>query len=149
MKLQFIPTRVHGAIDHVVGPALVLAPTLLRLGRTSPEGIVARAVGGIESAYSNFTDYELSMKNIIPMRVHLALDAAGGTALAVVPQLTGARQRGKKHWLPHLAIGALEVGLAVFTQTQRPRTRETRIAKLVTTAKRATTTAAKGVAKVR
>jgi hypothetical protein len=49
-KLQVIPTRVHGAIDQVVGPALVIAPTLLRLGRTSPEGIIARAVGGVQSA---------------------------------------------------------------------------------------------------
>src|SRR5436309_4474146 len=108
MKLQFIPTSVHSAVDHVVGPTLVVAPTLLRLGRTSPEGVVARAVGGAESVYSNFTDYELGVKNLIPIRVHLALDAAGGAALAIVPQLTGARQRGKKHWVPHLAVGALE-----------------------------------------
>lgn len=148
MKRQFIPTSVHSTIDHVVGPVLVLAPTFLRLGRTSPEGIVARAVGGTESVYSNLTDYELSARKIIPMRVHLALDAMGGTALAVVPQLTGARKRGKKHWLPHLAIGALEVGLAVLTKTERP-TPETRVEKLVKTAKRAKDTAAKGVAKVR
>ncbi len=149
MKLQFIPTSVHSAVDHIIGPTLVLAPTLLRLGRTSPEGIVARTVGGAESVYANLTDYELSAKKLIPMRVHLALDAAGGAALAVVPQLTGARKRGKKHWLPHLAVGALEVGLAVLTKTEQPTTRQTRIAKLVKTAKRAKDTAAKGVAKVR
>src|SRR6059058_4149947 len=101
MKLQFIPTSVHSAVDHVVGPALVLAPTLLRLGRTSPEGLTARAVGGVEAFYSNITDYEMSVKNVVPMKVHLALDAAGGAALALVPQLTGARKRGKKHWVPH------------------------------------------------
>ena len=106
MKMRFIPTSVHGAVDHVVGPALVLAPTLLRLGRTSPEGLTARAVGGAEAFYSNLTDYELSMKNVVPMKVHLVLDAVGGATLALVPQLTGARKRGKKHWLPHLAIGA-------------------------------------------
>jgi hypothetical protein len=149
MKLQFIPTNVHHAVDRVVGPTLVVAPTLLRLGRTSPEGLVARAVGGAESVYSNYTDYELNARKLIPMRVHLALDAAGGAALAIVPQLTGARRRGKKHWLPHLAIGALEVGLAVFTKTEPPTTPATRIERLVTTAKRAKNTAAKGVAKVR
>jgi hypothetical protein len=126
MKKRFIPTSVHGAVDHVVGPALVLAPTLLRLGRTSPEGITARAVGGVESVYSNLTDYELSMKNVVPMKVHLALDAVGGATLAIVPQLTGARQRGKKHWLPHLAIGALEIGMAALTKTEPPRPAERR-----------------------
>jgi hypothetical protein len=137
-KMRFIPTSVHGAIDHVVGPTLVLAPTLLKLGRTSPEGITAEAVGGVEAMYSNITDYELSMKNVVPMKVHLVLDAIGGATLAIVPQLTGARRRGKKHWLPHLAIGVMEIGLAAMTQTERPRQkngRQARIAKLVSSAK--------------
>jgi hypothetical protein len=137
-KLQVIPTRVHGAIDQVVGPALVIAPTLLRLGRTSPEGITARAVGGVQSAYSNVTDYETSIKKLVPMRYHLALDAVGGAALAIVPQLTGARRRGKKHGLPHLAIGAMEIGVAALTKTEAPKAsngRRAKIAKLVSSAK--------------
>jgi hypothetical protein len=137
-ELRVIPTSVHGAIDHVVGPALVLAPTLLRLGRTSPEGITAEAVGGAEAIYSNLTDYKLSVKNAVPMKIHLALDAIGGATLAIVPQLTGARQRGKKHWLPHLAIGVLEIGLAATTKTERPKPRNGRaqkIRKLVESAK--------------
>ena len=143
MKLRFIPTSVHGAVDHVVGPVLVLAPTVLRLGRTSPEGIVPRAVGGVEAVYSNLTDYELSMKNVVPMKVHLALDAVGGAALALVPQLTGARKRGKKHWLPHLAIGVAEIGMAVFTKTEPPRkpSRKAELAKLLAKAKGAKNTA--------
>jgi len=147
-KMRVIPTSVHGAVDQVVGPALVIAPTILRLG-TSPEGIVARAVGGAETAYSNLTDYELSVKNVVPMPVHLALDAVGGATLALVPQLTGARKRGKKHWVPHLAVGALEVGMAAFTKTRasQPKTgRAAYLAKLVTTAKVAKD-AATGVAK--
>jgi hypothetical protein len=135
-KMRVIPTSVHSAVDHVVGPTLVLAPTILRLGNTSAEGIVARAVGGAETVYSNLTDYELSAKNVVPVRVHLALDAVGGATLALVPQLTGARQRGKKHWLPHLAIGAMEVGMALMTKTERPKNgRKAQIAKLVATAK--------------
>lgn len=137
-KMRVVPTGVHSAVDHVVGPALILAPTVLRLGRTSPEGIVARAIGGAETVYSNLTDYELSAKKVLPMRIHLALDAVGGTALAVLPQLTGARRRGKKHWMPHLAIGVLEVGLAALTKTEAPKSgRKAQMAKLLATAKRA------------
>lgn len=138
MSIRFIPTRVHAVIDHVVGPTLIIAPTVLRLRRTSPEGIVPRAVGGIQSVYSNLTDYEASLKNVVPMPAHLALDGIGGAALALVPQLTGARRRGKKHWLPHLAIGVFEIGMAVLTKTEPPRpqsTREKNVAKLVATAK--------------
>ena len=102
-----------------IGPALVLAPTLLRLGRTSPEGIVARAVGGAETVYSNLTDYELSMKNVVPMKAHLILDAVGGATLA---------------------IGAFEVGMAAFTKTEPPKAKprgSAQLAQLVSTAKRA------------
>ena len=140
MKMRFIPTRVHGAVDHVVGPALVRAPTLLRLGRTSPEGITSRAVGGVEAFYSNITDYEMSVKNVVPMKVHLVLDAVGGATLALVPQLTGARKRGKKHWVPLLALGAFEVGMAALTKTEPPRPVERRaqtIKKLAKTALKA------------
>jgi hypothetical protein len=80
------------------------------------------------------------VKNVVPMKVHLALDAAGGAALALVPQLTGARKRGKKHWMPHLAIGALEIGMAAFTKTEPPRPAERRattIKKLAKTALKA------------
>ena len=146
MQLRFIPTNVHGAIDYVVGPALVLAPTFLRLRRRSPEGITARAVGGVEAFYSNLTDYEMSMKNVVPMKVHLALDAVGGTTLALVPQLTGARRRGKKHWLPHLALGALEIGMAAFTKTEPPKTKARRTAEIAKVAKDAAVGVAKAVA---
>lgn len=110
MKMRFIPTKVHGTVDHVVGPALVLAPTLLRLGRPSPEGITAQAVGGVQAVYSNLTDYETSVKTVISMKAHLALDAVGGATLALVPQLTGARKRGVKHWAPHLATASSRSG---------------------------------------
>jgi hypothetical protein len=84
----------------------------------------------------------------IPTRVHLALDMAGGAALALVPQLTGARKQGKKYWLPYLALGAVEVGLAVLTKTETT-SQQTRMEKLIKTAQRAKDTAARGVAKVR
>ena len=144
MKVRFIPTSVHAAVDHVVGPALIAAPTLLGLGRTSPEGILARATGGVQAVYSNFTDYELSVKNVVPMKAHLALDAVGGATLALVPQLTGARRKGKKYWLPHLAIGVLEIGMAAFTKTHPPETkagRTSHLGKLVATAKGVKSTA--------
>ena len=137
MNIRFIPTSVHSTVDHVIAPTLVIAPTVLRLRRTSPEGLAPRVVGGVQALYSNLTDYEMSVKNVVPMPVHLALDAVGAATLALVPQLTGARKRGLKHWLPHLAIGAFEIGMALTTKAEPPKsqsTREKNVAKLVATA---------------
>ena len=82
----------------------------------------------------------MSVKNVVPMKVHLVLDAVGGATLALVPQLTGARKRGKKHWVPLLALGAFEVGMAALTKTEPPRPVERRaqtIKKLAKTALKA------------
>jgi hypothetical protein len=126
MNVRVIPTSVHGAVDHAVAPTLLAAPTILGLRPASPEGILPRVVGGIEAVYANLTDYELSLKNVIPMRAHLALDALGGAVLAIGPQLTGARKRGPRHWLPHAAVGALEIGMALLTKPEPPPTRAQR-----------------------
>ena len=131
MNLRVIPTSVHSAVDHVVGPVLIAAPEVLRLPRKSPEGIVPRVNGVVAAVYSNLTDYELSLKNVIPMKVHLALDAMSGAMLATIPLATGARKRGTRHWLPHAMLGAFEVGMALFTEKEPPRSRTKRLARVL------------------
>jgi hypothetical protein len=131
MNLRVIPTSVHGAVDHVVGPTLIAAPEIFRLPKTSPEGIVPRANGVFAAIYSNLTDYELSLKNVIPMKVHLALDAVSGATLAAVPWATGARKRGLAHWLPHTAIGAFEIAMALMTKSEPPPTKVGRLRNLL------------------
>jgi hypothetical protein len=126
MAKRFIPTRVHGVIDHGVASTLLAAPAIFDLPDGSPEGIVPRVVGGAEAIYSNLTDYEMSLKQVVPMPVHLALDGIGGAALALVPQFTGARKRGVQHWLPHLGFGLFQVGLAFFTKTEPSKAASTR-----------------------
>jgi hypothetical protein len=129
MKLRVIPTNVHGAIDHAIAPTLIAAPAIFGLRDGSPEGLVARVVGSVEAVYANLTDYEMSLKNVIPMRAHLALDAVGGAALATIPHVTGARKRGLLHWLPHTAIGAFEVALALLTKPEPQKTTPQRAGK--------------------
>ena len=131
MNLRVIPTSVHGAVDHVVGPTLLAAPTILRLPNTSPEGILPRLNGAAAAVYSNLTDYELSLKNVIPRKVHLALDAVSGATLAAVPLATGAHKRGLRHWLPHTLLGAFEIGMALTTKEQPPKTRGGRFIKVL------------------
>jgi hypothetical protein len=131
MNLRVIPTNVHSAVDHVVGPALIAAPTVLGLSKTSPESVLPRASGIAAAIYSNLTDYELSIKNVIPMKVHLALDAMSGATLAAVPLATGARKRGLKHWLPHTLIGAFEIAMALTTKEEAPKSRSRRFARVL------------------
>jgi len=121
MKLRVIPTKVHGAVDMATGPALIAAPTLLRMNGNKGATIPPRAVGAAALVNALLTDYEFGLKRLLPMRTHLALDAVGGITLAATPFLTRASKKGVRHWLPHAVLGANEVFLALTTKPQPPR----------------------------
>ena len=109
MKIRVIPTNVHGAIDYVTAPALVAAPDVLRLNGGRASSAAPRVAGATAALYSALTDYELGLRRVIPMRVHLLLDAVGGSALAAAPWLFRSAGRGVRHWLPHALVGGGEV----------------------------------------
>jgi hypothetical protein len=76
------------------------------------------ALGAGAIAYSLFTDYELGAVKIIPMPVHLALDASSGVLLAASPWLFGF---GEDVWVPHVLFGLFEIGASLVTQTNPDR----------------------------
>ena len=126
MKLQVIPTKVHGAVDMATGPVLIAAPTLLRMNGNKGATIPPRAVGAAALVNALFTDFEFGLKRLLPMRTHLALDAVGGITLAATPFLTRASKKGVRHWLPHALLGANEVFLALTTKQRPPRAQRLR-----------------------
>jgi hypothetical protein len=125
MLADVISTRVHGIVDYVTGAALVAAPELFRLKGVRRSARVPRLLGAGATGYSLLTDYELGAVRLLPMRAHLALDAAGGALLALSPWLLGTARHGKRHWLPHAIVGAGEVAVALTTKSEPERERET------------------------
>lgn len=123
MKIRVIPTKVHGTIDYVTAPALIAAPDLLRLDGARASALAPRVAGASAAVYSLLTDYELGLRRVIPMRVHLLLDALAGTALVLGPWVFGSARRGSRHWLPHALVGGGEIGLALTTKQEPPRAR--------------------------
>ena len=64
------------------------------------------------------TDYEFGLVRVLPMRAHLALDAASGAVLASSPWLLGFTKNGPRYWVPHALMGAGEVLAALTTRTR-------------------------------
>jgi hypothetical protein len=57
---------------------------------------------------------------LIPYRAHLALDAAGALALAATPFVTGQWKKGRRQWVPHVALCVFELtSLAMTDPTGR------------------------------
>jgi hypothetical protein len=121
MERRFIPARLHAAVDYAAGPALVAAPTLLRLNGSRASALAPRVVGASTTALNAFSDHELAARRLVPMRAHLVADAVAGVALAALPWVTGAARNGVRHWLPHALVGGKEVALAFVTRTEEPR----------------------------
>src|SRR5215210_6907676 len=111
--MRFIPTRVHGMMDHLIGGLLILAPWLFNFDRGGAETWVPVILGAGVILYSLFTDYELSLVRSIPMPTHLMLDLGGGILLAVSPWLFGFSDYV---WQPHLIVGLLEIGTSLMTR---------------------------------
>ena len=118
MNLRFVPTRVHGVLDYVHGVALLAAPELLQTKDEPRAALVSRIAGGGATAYTLMTDFELGAVKVIPVPVHLMLDAASGVLLAGAPWLLGYAKGGARYWLPHALVGGSEVFAAVATKTE-------------------------------
>lgn len=116
--MRVISTRAHGMIDYLSGGMLLSAPSLLGLTEVPASARVFRLAGGGAALYSLLTDYELGAVRVLPMPVHLAMDAASGALLASSPWLLGFAKEGPRHWVPHVLAGATEI-LAASTTRMR------------------------------
>lgn len=110
--MRFVPTRFHGVIDYLAAGALIAAPILVGVTKKDARIWLPVALGIGTIAYSAMTDYELGVVRLIPMPVHLALDAANGALLAASPWLFGFAD---EVYTPHLAFGLFEIGASLLT----------------------------------
>lgn len=115
MTTRVIPTQAHAVLDYLTGGTLVAAPRLLGLSGTTA-GKVLQMAGGIATAQSLMTDYELGLVKVIPMRAHLTLDAMSGAMVAASPWLFGFANNGTRYWLPHVIVGTTEILAAATTR---------------------------------
>ena len=79
--MRFVPTRIHGIVDWLLGALLIALPWLLGFARGGPETYVPVALGSIGLLVTFFTDHEYGIVRRIPMSGHLAVDALAGAAL--------------------------------------------------------------------
>jgi hypothetical protein len=115
-----VDSTLHGLTDYTVGTTLAtVLPTLARVEGTESANQI-RAVGAIHAGYSTLTDYPLGVAKVIPYRAHLAIDAIAAAALAATPFVTGQFRKGRKYWLPQVALALIELGtLALSDPTGR------------------------------
>jgi hypothetical protein len=116
--MKILPTKIHGALDYIVGIALILAPTIFGFSAMGGAEVwIPRALGVVLIVYSVFTDYEWGLIKTIDMRYHLMVDLLASLFLAASPFLFGFVKESSSHWLPHLVVGIAVVLVVLVSQT--------------------------------
>jgi hypothetical protein len=113
--MRFIPTKIHGYLDYIMGVLLIAAPWLFDFAAGGAETWIPVVLGAGAILYSLMTDYELGISKSISMRTHLMLDLMSGILLAASPWLFGFADYV---WEPHLILGLLEIGAALMTKRE-------------------------------
>lgn len=108
-----IDTRTHGMIDYATGALLIVAPYLFGFATGEIEQWLPQLIGVAIIGMSLITRYELSIAKIIPLKMHLGVDAASGALLAISPWLFGF---ANVIWWPHLLVGLTEIFVVVLTK---------------------------------
>ncbi len=109
--MGLISTRTHAINDYIFGILLIAVP--LMVSREQDASVwVPVGVGALLLVQSLFTRYELSLAKVIPLSVHLSMDAMAGILLAASPWLFGFAD---KVWEPHFIVGIAEIALAAMT----------------------------------
>jgi hypothetical protein len=110
-----VDATLHGVVDYTAGAFLMTAfPKVAGIEGTRAARQIRRA-GAIHAGYSTLTDYPLGVVKVLPFQAHLALDAVGAVALAATPFVTGQFLKGRRHWIPHVALCLFELASLALT----------------------------------
>lgn len=110
-----IDSTLHGVTDYTVGTLLMTAfPRIVGVEGTQSAKQI-RIAGATHAAYSTVTDYPLGIAKLIPYKVHLGIDLVGALALGATPFVTGQWKKGRKHWVPHVALAAFELNSLIMS----------------------------------
>jgi SPW repeat len=114
--MRFIPTKLHGPLDYIVGAALIAAPWIFQFSEHTAATVIPVVLGVGLILYSLFTDYELGVRRLFPMSVHNLIDIAAGALLAASPWIFGFADEPANVRVPHLIVGLAAIFLGLATK---------------------------------
>lgn len=117
--MRFLPTKVHGLLDYLVGIALILAPNLFMFTDVGGAAVfIPRLLGTVLIVYSIFTNYEWGIIRKLSMPYHLVIDFLASVFLAASPFLFGFADKGLNVWLPHTVVGITVILVVLVSKTK-------------------------------
>jgi predicted anti-sigma-YlaC factor YlaD len=116
--IRFLPTKVHGVLDYLVGLALIFASNIFGFSDVGGAAVnVPRVLGVVLIIYALFTNYEWGAWKILPMYYHLIIDFLAAAFLALSPWIFGFHDEKNSAWLPHVIVGVVVILVVLVSQT--------------------------------
>jgi len=113
-----IPLSLHAALEPLIALVIISAPWIFGFSETDSATVICVLVGVVMLLVGSLTDWRLSLRRVIPLRMHLAGDLMLGTVLLLSPLVFGfAEQGGPTRFM--VIAGALEVLTALMTRWDR------------------------------
>jgi hypothetical protein len=117
--MKFLPTKVHGILDYLVGIALILAPSIFMFSDVGGAAVlIPRLLGVVLIVYSLFTNYEWGVFKVLGMPYHLTIDFLASAFLALSPFLFGFHNDKKAAWVPHVVVGIVVILVVLVSQNK-------------------------------
>lgn len=115
--MRVISTKVHGAVDYILGIVLIAAPNILGFDDVGGAAeMVPRIIGVMLLLSGLMTKHELGVVKVISMVNHLRLDYLAALFLAASPFLFSFSDEETNAWLPHVVLG---LGYFVFSMMSK------------------------------
>ena len=109
-----INTRAHGVLDYLSVGLLCALPRALNWSPRVTNLLTASAAGTL--VYSLLTRYELGVVRVLPMKAHLALDAASGASLCLAPLCAPDEPQSVRAAL--VGLGLFELAVTLSSQSK-------------------------------
>ncbi len=112
--MKLFSTRAHGVLDYLTVGTLLTLPRALGWSNKVTSVLTGAALSTL--AYSLLTRYELGLFKVLPVKVHLALDAMSGALFCGAPFLLPDEDVEVTGTL--VGLGIFEIAVALTTETE-------------------------------
>jgi hypothetical protein len=112
-----ITSRMHAMLDYPLAVVLIASPWIFGFSDVGGAAVaIPITIGALALGQSLITDWDLSVARIVPLPIHLALDALAGIVLAISPFVFGFSDEGTNAWLPLVVFGVGMLSAGLLTQ---------------------------------
>ena len=111
VNTRIIPTWLYGVKDYLAIAILLAGPWIFGFDDNKAATYVFVGVGIVGLLHTILTKFELGLFKVLPMHMHLMMDAGAGLFLIASPWLFGFADRV---YIPHVAMGVMELIVVMF-----------------------------------